>query len=159
MLLYRVMRVEVDSRSFNEAERSCTRLDHQFRDDVHEATSVNIKHAKPTEGEFLLLQLPEDRTIAYTRSNGSIGRVMSREGKMLARDEFSFPSSSSVEMREEESPKRLVLSITSPGLDETNNKAKQLQNLKAVPVGLLIEACTSRSTQVAGSSSKPESAK
>src|SRR5262245_7154148 len=118
MLLHRAMRIEVDSRSFIEAERSCSRLDHQFRDDSHEATSVNIKNAKPTDGEFLVLQLPEGQTVTYSRSNGNIGRVMSRQGKVLARDEFAFQPSCNIEVREEEPPKRVILAIASPAPSE-----------------------------------------
>jgi hypothetical protein len=159
MLLHRAMRIEVDSRSFIETERSCARLDHQFRDDVHDAISVSINNAKPTDGEFLLLQLPQDQTVAYSRSNGNIGRVMSREGKVIGRDEFTFQPSCKVDVREEELPKRVILSITSPPLDETSGKVKQLQSLKAVPVGLLVEACIARNEHLTSVRTERESAR
>jgi hypothetical protein len=159
MLLHRAMRIELDSRSFIEAERSCSRLEHQFREDIHEAISVNIKNAKPTAGEFLVLQLPEAQTVTYSRSNGNIGRVMSRQGKVLARDDFAFQSSSSVEVREQELPKRVILSITGPALDDTGGKVKQLQSLKAVPVGLLVDACIARNEHLTSLRTERESAK
>jgi hypothetical protein len=159
MLLGRVMRIEVDSRSFMDAERSCSRLDHQFRNDLHEALSFDIRNATPGEGEFLILQLPENRTVAYSRSNGNIRRLISRKDKLLSRDEFAFQPSCSVEIRQEESPKRVILAVTSPAPDVTNAQAKQLQNLKAVPVGLSIEACAGRNGRLTNLSSQRESPK
>jgi len=144
MLLHRVMRIDVDSRLFVATERSCSRLDRQFREDIHEATSVNIKNATPAVGEFLVVQLPYEQTVTYSRSNGGIERIASRKGKVASRDEFAFQSSSNVELREEESPRRVIFSVTSPLPDQTNDKTKQVLSLKAVPIGLLVEACVGR---------------
>jgi hypothetical protein len=159
ILLHRVMHIEVDSRSIIDAERSCSRLAHQLREDVHDATSIDIKNDKPTDGELLLLQLPQDQTVAYSRSDRGIARVMSRKRKVVARDEFAFQRSCTVEVREEQSPKRVVLMVASPVVDQSNDKAKQLPNLKAVPVGLLIEACVNRNERLTTISSEQESAR
>lgn len=159
VLLHRVMQIEVDSRSIVDAERSCSRLARQFRGDVHEAISIDIKNDKPTDGEFLVLQLRQNQTVVYSRSNGNIGRILSRKDKVLARDEFVGQRSSTVGVRAEESPRRVILTIASPIRDESGDQAKQLLSLKAIPVGLAIEACVGRNERWTRLASEQESAR
>jgi hypothetical protein len=159
MLLHRVMRIEVDSRSSIDAERTCSRLAHQFRDDAHQATSFSIKNDKSTAGEFLLLQLPQDQTVAYSRTDSGIERALSRKGKVVARDEFAFQRSCTVDIREEQSPKRVILTVASPVLDQSGDTTKQVPSLKAIPMGLVIEACVGRDERLTRLSSEQESAR
>ena len=144
VLLHRVMRVEIDSRSFVDAERAAGRLSRQFRHDVHQATAAEVDGSKLAKSTFLQLQLPDNRTVEYSRVNGNVLRTMSRSGKTGAREEFAFEPSCKLAVRQDESPKRLVLSITSPALESTSDKVEQLQSYKAVPVGLYVEASISR---------------
>lgn len=144
VLLHRVMRVEIDSRSFVDAERTSQRLSRQFRQDVHQATTAELDGSKLKNDIFLQLQRPDSQTVAYSRVNGNVLRTVSHSGKSMAREEFAFEPSCKLAIRQDESPKRLVLSITSPALESTSDKAEQLQSYRAVPVGLYLEASISR---------------
>ena len=46
VLLHRVMHVEIESRSFVDAERTSERLSRQFRQDVHQATAAEADGSK-----------------------------------------------------------------------------------------------------------------
>ena len=53
VLLHRVMRVEIESRSIVAAERTSERLSHQFRQDVHQATGGEADGSKLKKNVFL----------------------------------------------------------------------------------------------------------
>jgi hypothetical protein len=144
VLLHRVMRVEIDSRSFVDTERTSERLGHQFRQDVHQATTAETDGAKLKGDVFLQLQLPNNQTVEYSRAKGNVLRTVSHSGKAGAREEFAFDASCKLFVRQDESPKRVALSITSPALEPTSDTAEQLQSYRAVPTGLYVEASINR---------------
>jgi hypothetical protein len=159
VLLHRVMRVEIDSRSFVDAERTTERLGHQIRQDIHQATTAEVDGAKLNNDVFLQLHLPDDQTVEYSRVKGSVLRTASHSGKSGAREEFAFDPSCKLVVRQEESPKRVVLSITSPALEPTSGTTEQLQSYKAVPVGLYVEASLGRDDPPANANAERERAK
>lgn len=144
VLLHRVMRVEIDSRSFVGAERTSVRLSRQFRQDVHQATVVETDGSKLKDNVFLQLQLPDNQTVDYSRAHGNVLRTVSQSGKIAAREEFAFEPTCKLALRQDKSPKRLVLSIASPAVESMSNTAEQLQSYKAIPVGLYVEASIGR---------------
>jgi len=159
VLLHRVMRVQIESRSFVDAERTSERLGDQFRRDVHQTTTANLDGTKLKNDVFLQLQLPDTQTIEYSRVKGNVLRTISHDGKIAAREEFAFEPSCKLTVRQDESPKRIVLSITSLALESTSDKAEQLQSYKAVPVGLHVEANLGRDVTSVSSIGGPERAK
>jgi hypothetical protein len=144
VLLHRVMRVETDSRSFVDAERTSARLSRQFRQDARQATAVDADASKLKNDAFLKLQLPSKQTVEYRWVDGNVLRTVSHDGKTVARNEFAFEPSCKLTIREDESPRRVVLSIISSALDSTSDRAEQLKSYKAVPVGLYVEASIGR---------------
>jgi hypothetical protein len=159
VLLHRVMRVQIESRSIVDAERTSERLGHQFRQDIHQATKADVNGTKLKSDVFLQLQLPDNQAIEYSRVKGSVLRTVSRDGRIGAREEFAFEPSCKLAVRQDESPKRIVLSITSAALEPTSDKAEQLQSYKAVPVGLHVEASLGRDVTSIGSIGGPERAR
>lgn len=144
VLLHRVMRVEIDSRSHVGVERTSERLSRQFRHDVHHATAAKADATKLKNDAFLQLQIPNNQTIEYRRVNGNVLRTVSLGGKIVAREEFAFEPSSKLTIHEDKSPTRIVLTITSPAVESTTEKLEQLQAYRAVSVGLHAEASLSR---------------
>jgi hypothetical protein len=159
VLLHRVMHVQIESRSIVDAERTSERLGYQFRQDIHQATIADVDGTKLKNDVFLQLQLPDNQTIEYSRVKGNVLRTASRGGKVVAHEEFAFESSCKLVVREDESPKRIVLSIMSAALEPTSDKAEQLQSYMAVPVGLHVEANVGRDVTSIGSIGGPERGK
>jgi hypothetical protein len=159
VLLHRVMRVEIESRSFVAAEQTSERLGHQFREDVHQATAAETAGSKLNKDVILRLQLPDDQTIEYMHANGNVLRTASHNGKVGARDEFAFEPACKLSIHQVESPRRLVLSITSPALELASDRTEQLQAYKALPVGLYVEASIGRDVAFASPPGGQERAK
>ncbi len=137
VLLHRVMRVEIDSRAFVDAERTSERLGHQFRQDVHQATAAEMDASRLKNDVFLQLQFADDQTVEYRGVKGNVLRTVTHGGTVAGREEFAFEPSCKLAVHGDESPKRIALSIMSPTLESTTDKAEQLQSYKAVPVGLV----------------------
>lgn len=144
VLLHSVMRVGIDARSFVDAERTSGRLSRQFRQDVHQASAAVVGGSTLKSSVFLQLRISNDETVEYSQVNGKISRTVLQSGKARACEEFAFEPSCKLMVRQIESPKRLVLSITSPALESTMDQAEQLKSYKAVPVGLNVEASVNR---------------
>ena len=159
VLLHRVMRVQIESRAFVDAERTSERLSHQFRQDIHQATAAELDGSQLKNDVFLQLQLPDNQTIEYSRVKGSVMRTVSHSGLVAGREEFAFEPSCKLVVHKDEAPKRIVLSIMSPGLESTSDKAEQLLSYKAVPVGLYVEASLSRDVPSRSSSIGQERAR
>jgi hypothetical protein len=159
MLLHRVMRVQVESRAFADAERNAARLSRQFRQDAHQAASAVLDASKLNEGVFLRLQLPANETIEYSRASGNILRAVSHGGKIASREEFPFQPACKMVAREEKSPDRLILVITSPALDPASSQEEQLRSYRTAPVALQVEAMLNRGATAANSKIESEQAK
>ena len=149
VLLHRVMRIEIESRTFVDAERACTRLSHQFRNDVHGAVAVDLKKMKLTEGVFLRLQLPENRSVEYAREKGLVRRTAHKGDKVVARDEFPIPPTATITINHLESPNRIFLAIAAPSIDAATDNDARLQCYRAIPVGVQIEATFNQASSAA----------
>ncbi len=148
VLLHRVMRVEVDSRTFVESERNATRLSHQFRNDVHQALAVQPKASEQKDGLVLQIQLPEARVVDYRYHEGRVLRTRSSNGKVEAREEFAFSPACKLAVQRLPSPDRIALTITSASLDQSASQEEQLRAYRAIPLALQLEAVVSRNAEV-----------
>ena len=156
VLLHRVMRVEIDSRSFVDMERTSTRLSHQFRQDVNQATAAEADASKLQNNVFLQLQLAGDQSIEYRWAEGSVVRTVLQDRKTAAREEFAFDPWCKLTVRQEKSPSRIVLSIARAGLESISDRAEQLRTYKACPMGLYVEASIGREISVANVAAQQE---
>jgi hypothetical protein len=143
VLLHRVMRADSDSRSFGDIERNAARLSNQFRDDVHQASAASLDHSKTSNEVVLKLKLPKDQSLEYRCTAGRVLRMLTQNGKIAAREEFGFPEQSEFAVQERDSPKRIILSIT------TQQKAiagdvRPLKTYHAMPISLQVEAVVNR---------------
>ncbi len=144
VLLHRVMRTQSEACSFSDAERSAERLSLQLRQDVHQATVAELSNSNLKEGVFLRLQLPNGRSVEYSRAEGNVLRVLSQKDKVAAREEFAFPQPTELAVQKQDSPKRILLSITTPAPEAIAGDAQRLRSYRAVPVSLQVEVCTNR---------------
>jgi hypothetical protein len=150
VLLHRVMRADSDARSFGDVERNATRLCNQFRDDVHQASVASLDHSKTDNEDVLKLKLPKDQSLEYSCAAGRVSRMLTQNGKVAAREEFVFPQQSKFAVQERNSPKRIILSITT----QTKAIAGDVQPLKtyhAIPISLQVEAVVNRDDFTANS--------
>jgi hypothetical protein len=143
VLLHRVMRADSDSRSFGDIERNAARLSNQFRDDVHQASVASLDHSKTDNEVVLKLRLHQDQSLEYSCAAGRVSRMLTQNGKVGAREEFVFPEQSEFAVQERDSPKRIILSIT------TQPKAiagdvRPLKMYHAIPISLQVEAVVNR---------------
>jgi hypothetical protein len=142
-LLHRVMRADSDSRSFGDIERNAARLSNQFRDDVHQASVASLDHSKTDNEVVLTLKLPKDQSLEYSCAAGRVLRMLTQNGKAVAREEFVFPEQSEFAVQERDSPKRIILSITT----QPKASARDVRSLKtyhAIPISLRVEAVVNR---------------
>ncbi len=140
-LIHRVMRVQVQSRSFFNVERAAVRLSDQFREDVHRATAAA---ADPRADVFLRLDLPGDQTVEYRRAGASVLRTLLQGGTARARSQFAFTPTSVLEIHEHDGPRRLVLAVTSAPLDEPGDGSDPLAKYLDEPVNVRVEAAVGR---------------
>jgi type II secretory pathway component PulJ len=122
MLVHRVMHAHSRVRSFYDVERSAWRLSEQFGRDVHQARAAAVTGDPHEEGAFLRLQLTDGENLEYRHENGNVWRNLLRGDQTASRDEFSFPPNVRLAIREEDTPRRLTLSVTAdphttPGID------------------------------------------
>ncbi len=156
VLLHRVMRVEIDSRSFVEVERTSTRLNHQFREDVNQAVAAEADATKLQNNSFLQLQLSDNQTIEYRWLEGSVVRTVFQNGRSRAREEFAFEPSCKLTVRQDKSANRIVLSIGREALDSISDRSEQLRRYKACPMGLHVEASIGRDIGIVNAAAQQE---
>ncbi len=144
VLLHRVMRAEIDARAYADSERNAIRLSHQFRNDVHEALDVQSDSSKLTNDQVLQVQLPRAQIAEYRFHEGTVLRTLSSKGKVEAREEFAFGPLCKLGVQRLSAPDRVVLTITSAGLDHAASQVEQLRAYRAVPLALQLEASIGR---------------
>jgi type II secretory pathway component PulJ len=143
VLLHRVMRADSDSRSFGDIERTAARLSNQFRDDVHQASAASLDHSKTDNEVVLKLKLPKDQSLEYSCAAGRVLRMLTQNGKAGAREEFVFPQQSEFAVQERDSPKRIILSITTQPKAVAGD-VRPLKTYHAIPINLQVEAVVNR---------------
>lgn len=143
-VVHRVMRIQSATRYFFDVERSALRLANQFRHDVHRAGAAIVGGPDLGDGVVSRLTLSDDQTVEYGRAASSVLRTVTQRGKIVARDEFSFRSDIELAIREEDSPRRLVLSLASVPQTDSGGEKPQRFNPYTMPVNLQVEACLGR---------------
>jgi hypothetical protein len=114
VVLHRIMHSHGKTRHFLAASRSALRLADQFRSDVHRARKVTTDDL--TEPVVVRLELGEASIVEYSHVAGMVRRTQVTKGEVASREEYSFPASSKLTIREQPSPRLVTLSITStPG--------------------------------------------
>jgi hypothetical protein len=159
VLLHRVMRVEIDSRSFVEVERTSTRLSRQFRQDVNQAVTAETDATSLQNSAFLRLQLSDNQSIEYRWLEGSVVRTLFQDGRGSAHEEFAFDPSCKLIVRQDKPANRIVLSIAREALDSISDRTEQLRRYKACPMGLHVEASIGHETGIANVATSQERAK
>jgi hypothetical protein len=146
VLLHRVMRVESASRAFADVERSAARLSRQFRQDVHRASAAVLDPFQKNNGVALTLQFPNNQSLEYSFADGNITRIALQNGKIAAREEFAFPEDARLKFEEQQSPKRIVLSLTTPRETPTASEGndRKLYIVHSVPLSLRVEVVVDR---------------
>jgi hypothetical protein len=139
-LIHRMMRTQSKARSFFDIERSTVRLSHQFRRDAHAAIAATADDVSLNKGIFLRLRLPDEQTVEYQHQNQNVIRVLSKSGKPVSREEFSFPSTIKLSFREEASPRRFILAITAEPEQTPSSNDHPPLSLQAVPVSFQVVA-------------------
>jgi hypothetical protein len=134
VLLHRAMHLHGKSRSFLSAQRSALRLSDQFRQDTHRAEAV--LEDDPLDKGAIRLRLAEAQIVEYRHEAGVVRRALSREDKLISREEYAFPPESKVRISPSDPPGRLTLSIS---CDPTVDDSPDLKSF-AVPVCLHVEA-------------------
>ena len=142
-LIHRTMRARADSQSFLDVERNANRLSAQFRADVHQATAAAVGDGS-SDGVLLRLEFPEQQRVEYRAVVGSVVRTLSFDGRPKSRDHFAFDSASQIEVRELETPRRLVLTIASAVRDAQSPPPRRAAGYAATPVALRVEASMNR---------------
>jgi hypothetical protein len=149
-LIHRAMHSQSASRVFLDCERSALRLSQQFRSDVHEATSATIENGSAGSGPVLRLTLVDDQAVEYRRVSMDLLRLVTQRGQAVSHDAFTFRSPLEWTIRQEDSPGRLVLSVTAGGTGPPAALGDELPpGAFAVPMSLEVEACVGHANQKA----------
>jgi hypothetical protein len=146
-LMHGVMHTQKATRAFFDAERSAVRLSNQFRSDVHEATDATIDAGATGEEAFVSLQLSGNTTTRYRYVDGKVLRVQTRDGGGIAREEFVFPPSAVLKIELVDTPRRLVLSLTTPSV-LSSNQGELSRDPREVPVYFHVEARLNRDAMI-----------
>jgi type II secretory pathway pseudopilin PulG len=153
-LLTRAMRSQSESRRFFETEQHALLLGETFRHDVHRARSSEVEPSELGKDELLQLTLGEGQTATYQRTADGLLRVLSKDGKPAAREEYRLGAGIDVALRREGSPERLILSITEPENAKPPGPDDPPVNVRELPASMEIEAALGRDLRFAGDSAK-----
>ena len=147
-LIHRAMRTHAQTRAFFNVERSAMRLFEQFRRDVHLAINCTID-ATAQEGSFLRIELFDGTIIEYRRQDESIFRTVSEHDETLAREDFSFSAAMDLTIREEDLPRRLILSISTQVQESKIEKGRALETFQSLPTVCQAEVIVGRDLRFA----------
>lgn len=152
VILHRTMRAQEQTRYVFENERAAQRLARQFRHDVHGTVGNSLGELQPIDLQaspeapnnaepFLTLRIAgadgeDDATIEYRRTATGVLRMLTREGQPTAREEYPVASIARVQLREEASPRRLVLTITADPADLHPKLGQPAPTIRDTPVNI-----------------------
>jgi hypothetical protein len=151
-LICRIMRVHVESRAYNDAERNANRLADSFRRDVHRAQSITPNRAANRDSMLLQLELADGRQAEYSWQNDTVLREESGADRPSSREEFALPTTCELAIEELDAPRRIVMTVSS------DLKARLLDDPKVRPVGhlvainLQVEAVVGRDAKITANS-------
>jgi hypothetical protein len=147
-LIHRAMHSQSASRVFFDCERSALRLSQQFRRDVHEANSATIENGSASSDPMLRLTFADDQTVEYRRAKDNVVRLVTQHSRAVSHDEFTFRSPLAWTLRQEDSPRRLILSLTAGAAGSPSALGDELPpGAFAVPMSLEVEACVGHANQ------------
>ena len=156
--LCRVMRIQVESRSRVDVERNALRLSDQFRRDVHQARSVEVRDTDARGGVFLRLQFADGKHAKYSRRQGTVLRQASGVRNQVSREEYVFPAACQLTIAEIGTPKRIVLMMASGPHDDVSGDDKPIALPVRVPVSLHVESLVGRDLRFALATMREEAA-
>jgi type II secretory pathway pseudopilin PulG len=139
VLLTRAMRSQTETRRFFDAQRHALALNRQYRDDVHQARSAELDQAKLDAGELVRLTQENNKTVTYQKTDRGVARVLSRDGRPAAREEYDLGGAIEAAVTQEGAAGMLQLSIKAP--DETPPAPEDSSSrLREKPALLSVEA-------------------
>lgn len=150
-LVCRVMRVHVDARTYDNAERNATRLADNFRRDVHRTQSVAPGLTKSRDPVFLQLEFSDGGHAKYSWQDGTVLREESSPDGPASREEFELPASCDLTIEEFDAPRRVVLTLSSDLKTRLQEDSKVRPIGQFVPVNLQVEAVVGRDARLTAS--------
>jgi hypothetical protein len=161
VILHRTMRSQEQTRYFFENEHAAQRLARQFRADVHGAVSLEMiegavpnvdPEASAAAEPFLTLRLADSAgeddgevaTIEYRRTATGILRTATRDDEPTAREDYAIASIARIQLREDVSPRRLVLTITADPADLHPKLGERTPTIRDTPVNMEAVAIVGR---------------
>lgn len=155
-LLHQTMRTQMHTRRYFEVERNLQRLGQQFRSDIHAAIETSAG-GEGDGAELIRIQLGNGRTVEYQRQAEKIVRISSRPASPTAREEYSLSETMVVDVGQEDSPERWVLSITTPPQQPHPESPPGSVDARELPVLLHVEAAIGRNRRHAAAKRMEES--
>lgn len=155
-LVCRMMRVHIDARAYNDAERNATRLSDSFRRDVHRARSVSRPPAAGRDAALVTFEFSDGRKGIYSRQNSTVLREESGADRPISREEFDLPPACELEIEELDAPPRVVLTVSSDLRAQLHEDPRKLPVGKLVPINLRAEAVVGRDAKITAPSSVEE---
>lgn len=147
-LVCRMMRVHIDARAYNDAERNAARLSESFRRDVHRAQSISRPLATRRDAALLTFEFSDGRKGIYSRQNGTVLREESGADRPISRDEFDLPPACELEIEELDTPSRIVLTVSSDLRAQLHEDPRVQPVGKLVPINLRAEAVVGRDAKI-----------
>jgi hypothetical protein len=137
VLLHRGMRAQEDTRYFFAVERAAWRLD---------------------DGAFIVMQFADGESVEYRRQGAQIVRILSHDGDATATEQYSLASVSELVLREEQSPRRLILTVESSPEAWLPAANKPRPGVREQPINLRVEAVIGRDARHAPARAAAEDA-
>jgi type II secretory pathway component PulJ len=160
VILHRTMRSQEQTRYFFENEHAAQRLARQFRADVRGAVSLemievavaNVDPEGTAAEPFLTLRLADSAgedegevaTIEYRRTATGILRTATSDDGPTAREDYAIASIAQIQLREDTSPRRLVLTITADPADLHPQLGERTPTIRDTPVNMEAVAIVGR---------------
>jgi hypothetical protein len=154
VLLNRAMRIQIQSRAQESAERAALRLSRQFRDDVHRGRLIPADKPGQDKKALLRLQFADGRTVEYSRDSGGVLRLESGGSRPAWREEFSLSSASMLTIEQRTQPARLALTVESKPIEPAPGDAKPPASMNALAVSLYAEAVIGRDLRFGSTTSE-----
>jgi hypothetical protein len=158
VLLHRGMRAQEDTRYFFAVERAAWRLAEQFREDAHRADAVVLEDSRLDDGAFIVMQFADGESVEYRRQGAQIVRILSHDGDATATEQYSLASVSELVLREEQSPRRLILTVESSPEAWLPAANKPRPGVREQPINLRVEAVIGRDARHAPARAAAEDA-
>lgn len=149
-LLCRMMRIQIETRTQVDVERNALRLAEQFRRDVHAANAIESSGDGHGADALFALEFPDGRRAEYFRRGESLLRTVTAPGRPPSRDEFVFPETCDIAVREDQDPQRLSVIVTTGSLKQPPGRPLP------VPVSLQVTATLGRDLRFITSSAEQE---